>query len=191
MGAVPIVSLPSVITCREGCTCAEKCYARKLERIRPAVRNAYRSNYDLLLTDPAEYWRGVETELKTSRFFRFHVSGDIPNKEYLNNMVLAARRNPHCRILCFTKKYEIVNEWLHSSRNHMFPENLQVIFSAWKGIEMQNPYNLPEAHVMYRDGTTTARPDATECGGNCTECAVSDGGCWYLEKGQQVFFHEH
>ena len=35
MGNVPSVSLPAVITCRE-CDCHQKCYARKLERLRPA-----------------------------------------------------------------------------------------------------------------------------------------------------------
>ena len=38
-----------------------------------------------------------------SRFFRFHVSGDIPNTTYLCRMVEVAKRNRHCEILCFTK----------------------------------------------------------------------------------------
>lgn len=50
---------------------------------------------------------------------------------------------------------------------------------------------LPEAHVLYRDGTTTAREDAKKCGGNCTECACISGGCWSLKKGEQVVFKEH
>ncbi|ETD17192.1 hypothetical protein [[Ruminococcus] lactaris] len=56
---------------------------------------------------------------------------------------------------------------------------------------MENPLSLPEAHVRYRDGTTTARDDAVECAGNCTECAITDGGCWSLQNGEQVVFNEH
>ena len=40
MGAIPSVSLPAIKTCRD-CKCKEKCYAAKLERLRPTVRNAY------------------------------------------------------------------------------------------------------------------------------------------------------
>ena len=189
MGAIASVSLPAGVTCRSDCKCREKCYALKIERLRPNVRNAYKSNYELLKTDPSTYWREVEASIMMSRFFRFHVSGDIPDDEYLSNMGRVAERNPHCKILCFTKKYDIVNKYLSSGRT--FPDNLQIVLSAWVGMEMNNPYDLPEAHVIYRDGSTTAREDAIQCGGNCSECATTDGGCWTLQRGQQVVFKEH
>ena len=188
MGSVPSVSLPSIKTCRQ-CACQSKCYAQKLERLRPAVRNAYQHNLEVLINEPETYWREVEASVMMSRFFRFHVSGDIPNSEYLTNMVAVASRNPHCQILCFTKRYEMVNEFI--AAGGVLPNNLHMIFSGWVGLEMQNPFALPEAHVKYRDGSTTAREDAIPCGGNCTECALTEGGCWNLQKGQQVVFNEH
>ena len=189
MGAIPSVSLPAGTTCRKDCACYKKCYARKLERLRPTVRNAYQHNYDLLKSDPNTYWREVEASVMMSRFFRFHVSGDIPDKPYLLRMIEVAERNPHCEILCFTKKYRLVNEWLKSGG--VVPKNLHLIFSAWQGMRMENPYSLPEAHVKYRDGSTTAHENAVPCGGNCTECAMTDGGCWTLKRGQEVVFNEH
>lgn len=188
LGAIPSVSLPSIKTCRN-CACQEKCYAQKLERLRPAVRNAYQHNLEVWLKDPETYWREVEASIMMSRFFRFHVSGDIPSFKYLVNMVEIARRQPHCEILCFTKKYNLVNELIEQGGE--LPGNLHMIFSGWVGLEMANPFSLPEAHVRYRDGSTTARDDAIECGGNCTECALTEGGCWNLRKGQQVIFNEH
>ena len=188
LGAIPSVSLPSIKTCRN-CACQEKCYAQKLERLRPAVRNAYQHNLEVWLKDPETYWREVEASIMMSRFFRFHVSGDIPSFKYLINMVEIARRQPHCEILCFTKKYNLVNEFIEQGGE--LPSNLHMIFSGWVGLEMANPFSLPEAHVRYRDGSTTARDDAVECGGNCTECALTEGGCWNLQKGQQVVFNEH
>lgn len=124
-----------------------------------------------------------------SRFFRFHVSGDIPDNVYLAHMVEIAERNKHCEILCFTKKYDIVNEFLEFGGK--LPSNLHMVFSAWVGLKMDNPFLLPEAHVRYRDGSTTASEAAVQCGGNCTECAVTDGGCWTLGEGEQVIFDEH
>ena len=210
MGNVPSVSLPSVITCRE-CDCNKKCYARKIERLRPAVRNAYQNNLKILQTDPDVFWREVEASIMMSRFFRFHVSGDIPSEEYFRKMVEIANRNPHCQILCFTKKYEIVNEsirWMYLASiagttihptfgnvslmaDAVIPENLHIIFSAWVGLDMVNPFSFPVAHVRFKNGETTAPADAKECAGNCTECAVSDGGCWTLSHGESVVFNEH
>lgn len=188
MGAIPSVSLPSIITCRQ-CDCQKKCYAAKIERLRPSVRKAYGKNLFILKDDPDAYWREVEAAIMMSRFFRFHVSGDIPDMSYLVRMVGVASRQPHCQILCFTKKFELVNEFLDSGA--VLPENLHVIFSGWKGLDMVNPHKLPEAHVKYKDGTTTDRPDAIPCSGNCADCARTDGGCWTLQRGQQVVFNEH
>jgi len=189
MGSIPSVSLPSIVTCRE-CACQKKCYAHKLERLRPSVLNAYQNNLRILREDPKTYWREIEAAIMMSRFFRFHVSGDIPDEEYFKHMVEIAKRNEHCQILCFTKKYEIVNRWLGQTNGYL-PDNLHIVFSGWVGLEMVNPFFLPEAHVRYKDGTTTARDDAMECPGNCTDCAITDCGCWVLGLGEQVVFHEH
>ena len=188
LGQIPSVSLPAVETCRE-CECSKKCYARRLERLRPSVRNAYRHNLEVLKNEPETFWREVEASIMMSRFFRFHVSGDIPTEDYLENMVTVAARNSHCEILCFTKRYETVNDFIR--KNGRLPGNLHMVFSGWVGLDMVNPFLLPEAHVRYKNGSTTARGDAIECRGNCTECATTDAGCWNLQKGQQVVFNEH
>ena len=188
MGKIPSVSLPSVITCRT-CDCQTKCYAKKIERLRPSVRAAYQRNLDILNSDPAQFWREVEAAIMCSRFFRFHVSGDIPDMQYLSKMLEVAARNTHCQILCFTKKFEIVNQAIDEGAK--VPDNLHLIFSGWKGLTIPNKHGLAEAHVRYRDGTTTARGDAELCSGNCFTCAITDSGCWTLEPGKQVIFNEH
>ena len=103
MGQIPSVSLPAGLTCRCDCECSKKCYAKKLERLRPSVKAAYKHNYDLLKCAPDVYWREVEGSIMMSRYFRFHVSGDIPDLTYFVRMVDVASRNQHCQILCFTK----------------------------------------------------------------------------------------
>ena len=188
MGEIRSVSLPSGTTCGPW-PCRSKCYARKLERMRKNVRKAYQNNLTVLRREPEVYWREVEAAIMLSRFFRFHVSGDIPDEDYLKRMVEVAERNPHCQILCFTKRYSFVNDLL--SAGGALPKNLRMIFSAWAGLPMENPFHLPEAHVRYRDGTTTAGPDAKLCAGNCAACAATEGGCWTLGSGGQVVFDEH
>ena len=210
MGNINSVSLPSIKTCIR-CGCNSKCYANKIEKLRPSVRNAYQTNLDLLNRDSDTYWREVEASIMTSRFFRFHVSGDIPNYDYFVKMVEIAKRNPHCEILCFTKKYSIINDYVSNKylesvyettihpqplssymvTEDIIPNNLHITFSAWIGLEMSNPFSFPEAHVRYRDGSTTANDTAYECNGNCTECAVTGDGCWTLGVGDQVVFDEH
>lgn len=188
MGGIPSVSLPAWTTCRP-CDCHSECYAKRLERIRPSVEVAYKTNLRILREDPETYWREVEEAIMLSRFFRFHVSGDIPDAKYLCRMTEVAERNGHCQILCFTKKYELVNTML--SCGIRLPPNLHMIFSGWRGLSMNNPYRLPEAHVRYRDGSTTADQNAKECPGKCAWCAITSGGCWSLTAGEQIVFNKH
>lgn len=190
LGQIPSVSLPAVKTCRV-CDCARICYAKKLERLRPTVRKAYQRNLDALIESPDVYWREVEAAIMMSRFFRFHVSGDIPHYDYLVKMMEIAGRNPHCQILCFTKRYEFVNHFVDSCPGQEVPPNLHIIFSDWPGTAMPNPYHFPVAYIRFRDGFTQAPSDAQECGGNCTTCACTDGGCWGLQHGESVVFNEH
>ena len=193
MGAIQSVSLPSILTCRKDCDCSKICYARKIERLRPAVARAYQNNLEILTNDPSRYWREVEASIMTSRFFRYHVSGDIPDTKYLERIVLLGRKHKHCEELIFTKKYELVNEWMrmHGYSIDDLPRNLHIVYSVWRGLKCPNPYGFPEAHVRYKDGFTTASMDAHECGGNCTECATMDSGCWVLKPGEQIVFNQH
>ena len=192
MGQIQSVSLPPIVTCSPlACKfCGKKCYARKMCKLRPTVKESYDNNLDILLNDKEKFWREVEGSIKLTTYFRFFVSGDIYDKDFLENMVLCARKNKHCNILCFTKKYSLVNEYLE---HHRLPKNLNIVFSAWKGLEMPNPFNLPTAEVMYKDGTSTAEEGKKYmyCPGNCSECISEKRSCWNLRKGEGVIFAEH
>lgn len=190
MGKISSVSLPPIVTCREGCACAKKCYAAKIARLRKNVKESYDRNLRILRNNPDDYWKQVRIAVATSKYFRFHVSGDIVDAEYLANMIDVANTYKDTQILCFTKRFEIVNDFIKAGG--VIPENMHMVFSAWPGIEMKNPYNLPEAHVVFKGGITTANLKiAKECGGNCSECAAFDSGCWTLKHGEQVMFNEH
>ncbi len=190
MGAIPSISLPPIKTCSpDACKfCGKMCYAKKIARLRKSVNDAYERNLTILENEPEKFWREANAAVAVSRFFRFGVSGDIYNADYLEHMVEIAKNNKHCEILCFTKQFDICNAYLE---HHKFPKNLHILFSAWKGMEMKNPHNLPEAHVFYKDGTTTAKDGAKFCSQNCFACAVNGVNCWALKKGEQVIFRQH
>ena len=107
LGMIPSVSLPPIVTCSPlACKfCGKKCYARKMCKLRRSVKESYENNLDILLNDKEKFWREVSGSMALTTYFRFFVSGDIYDKDFLENMVLCAKKNKHCIILCFTKKY--------------------------------------------------------------------------------------
>lgn len=191
MGKIPSVSLPPVVTCSKIAlnTCAKKCYACKICRYSKEAKAAYQHNLDILKNQNSVFWDDVDRALKANRFFRFNVSGDIYNKKYFDKLCEVVAKNKNCEVLIFTKKYSIVNNYIKA--NKKLPKNLHVIFSGWIGIKIDNPYKLPESHVIFKNGETSARDGAKFCSGNCFECAINNGGCWALKKGEQVLFREH
>lgn len=187
MGEIKSVSLPPIITCAENCTCAKKCYAAKMCRLYKNVKESYNRNLEIFNYNPSSYWEQVNDSICTSRFFRFHVSGDIPTYKYFLDMVETACNNPHCDILVFTKKYILVNMALDNGIK--IPSNLHILFSEWTGMPMINPYNFPVAHVIFKGEEPEANWNI--CTGNCLECAKHNKNCWALKNGEHVAFHEH
>lgn len=188
MGAIPSVSLPAVRTCRPGAPCAKKCYAVKLERLRPTVRNAYARNLEIYQNAPDLFFAQLGVALKMNRYFRLHVSGDFINADYFKRCAEAVKAAPGCTVLAFTKQYEIVNAYIDEGNE--IPENFKIIFSTWGAWRPENPHNFPESAVIFKDAESV--PDEWKiCGGNCSECACRGCGCWELKKGETIAFYEH
>ncbi len=187
MGAIPSVSLPACITCNPSAPCFKLCYAAKISRLYKTVQTAYARNLDILLSDPACYWEQVKQGAQMARYFRYHVSGDIPNSAYLDQMAQVARELPKTQFLAFTKQYDVVNDYL--SKGETIPENLKIIFSNWGDWKCENPYNLPVCEIILK-GSDPA-PDWKICGGNCTVCACAGIGCWELKNGETIAIYQH
>lgn len=187
MGAIPSVSLLPVITCPNGVPCAPDCYALKTALVYPSCRKAYARNTAIALLNPAQYFAEISEFMKTAREIRFHVSGDIPNGAYFDNIVKCCRENPHCSVLCFTKRFSVVNTWI--AQNGPLPDNLHILFSAWEGFKPVNPYNLPETNVLPIG--TEPEPEQIVCGGKCMNCRCHNTGCWALRNGETLWFYLH
>lgn len=188
MGAVSSVSTLPFLTCPARCkgTCGADCYAAKIANLYPNVLQSYAQNTALALYRPLKFWADVENAVKGVRFFRFHVSGDIINKEYFANIVDIATANKHCEILLFTKRFEIVNAYIKAFGD--LPENLHVLFSGWNNLKPVNPFKLPETNVFGKEGPEESWK---VCGGNCFECGCRGVGCWQAKNGDTIAFQKH
>lgn len=188
IGKIWNISLPPVKACK-GCAdiCGRDCYAMKSYRQYPATREAWDHNFEHATNNIDSYFYDIGIELKKYKgtFFRWHVSGDILNIFYFSHMVAIAEQFPNIKFLAFTKQYKIVNEFLYLG--YSLPENLQIIFSAWPNLPMDNPHGMPIAWMQ--DGTEDRIPtDAIPCPGNCETC----GMCWSLNSiGRDVYFDKH
>lgn len=195
LASIPSINLPAVITCRPDAPCAKLCYACKGNFRFGNVQRSMLDNLYIYRNDPDLYEQSVYVAASMSRYFRRHSSGDIIDMDYLKMMVRIAKRLPATRFLAFTKKFELVNEWLQ--HNKCLPENLVIVFSAWdKDFQVPNPYNMPVAYVLLRRDETPEIPShAKECmkasKATCAQCVAQSGGCWAMKPGDAVYFKQH
>lgn len=187
--SIPSVSLPPGETCRPDAPCFAKCYARKGRFRFPKVKSLAQTNLELWHSDPLQYERDIQIAAYPSRFFRWHVSGDIPDSKYLDMMVHVAESLPNTKFLSFTKQYEIVNDYIEEHGN--LPDNLVIVLSEWGDFHPENPNNLPLAYVRLKGVPQVFPPYAKQCDKYCGECVLSDSNCWNLTHGQAVVFDEH
>lgn len=189
-GQIPSINLPPVKTCRCDAPCFRLCYARKYNFTRENVKNSYNHNLACYIADKDKYFNDIISFLNglvSYRFFRFHSSGDIVDSDYLKGMVRVAKACKTVKFLCFTKKFELVNDYLKENK---LPSNLKIVFSAWdKNFKVINPFKLPVTYVDFAKKENN--PDIPElaipCVGKCYECQA----CWSLKRGQSVVFHQH
>lgn len=187
LGAIPSVSLPPCTTCNPNAPCFKKCYAVKVARIYKTASESYEKNLRILRANPSKYWATVYESAKMTKFFRYHVSGDIPNGEYFSHMVTIAEMLPDTRFLAFTKQYKTVNDFI--TNGGRIPPNLKIIFSNWGPWKCENPHGFPTCEIIFKgeepaDGWKV-------CGGSCTACACRGVGCWELKHGETIAIYEH
>lgn len=186
---IPSVSLPVGETCRKNAPCFKLCYGRHGRMAFPRVKGLSEKNYDIWKADPDFYKREIEIASFKSKFFRWHVCGDIPDPLYLEMMVEVAEKIPETKFLCFTKQYEIVNNYL--DEHQVFPENLKMVLSAWGDWMPENPHNLPIAYIRLKDGGCNIPECAYQCSNYCGDCVMTGQSCWDLCLGGSVVFDQH
>lgn len=186
-GNIAQVNMPPWLTCRLKAPCLKECYAIRGNFAFPKVKDGILRRYEMYKANPKAFFDMINMEMEfiSYKYFRWHSSGDIVDMEYLDLMCKLARKQKGTMFLCFTKKYELVNEYLD---HHRKPNNLTIVLSAWAEWKPENPHNLPMSYVDFGDGKGI--PEfAYECSGNCGNCPGTH--CWHMKKGDSVVFHKH
>lgn len=186
-GRIAQVNMAYGITCRPDAPCFKQCYCNHGNMAFNSVRNSHQKRYEMYKENPKAFFGQIDNELKfvSYKYFRWHSAGDIPDMQYLDLMCKLARKHKETHFLCFTKKYELVNEYLDTHRK---PSNLVICLSNWGEWRAENPHNLPTSWVDF--GETEGIPEfAYECTGNCGECSGTH--CWHMKNGDSTVFHKH
>ena len=183
-------------TCREDAPCkASGCYCMKGTQAMCKVVAAYVRNLMIYNNDHDDFWEQVRFKIKHNPLplFRWFDAGDILDYEFFCGMVELANEFPNIRFMSFTKKYDIVNEWLATYGD--LPNNLNIIFSAWHiGWKVNNPFGMPVAYVDFKDQTLnpqfpkgiTGCPNQSDKTITCSMCQK----CWN-KKIKSVVFKQH
>ena len=197
------VSLPAIIACRHCCTCDKKdgcsyyCYD-----VKDCYRYGYKDdntfharavNYVFATKYREEFFAAINAAMDArtkDKYFRYQVGGDILDYDYFCQMVESAARHPDFIVWTYTKCYAFVNKWI--AENGDLPENMHVMFSAWEGMPIHNPYNLPvfacKLAAGNKDITEEQFAAMYQCPGNCDICKAARRGCLI---GENTFALEH
>lgn len=181
-----------VCTCREDAPCRDKCYACKGRQQICAVQAAYYRNLRLYYDNPDEFFEQVYYKVKFSGLpkVRLFDSGDFPDYDFLVRLVDVCKKTPNVKWMAFTKKYEIVNEYIDKHGN--LPDNLNILFSAWDLLwNVPNPHGLGVAYVDFNDKRMNPElpKGAFMCPGRESTCSAC-GAC-FSKKVKAVVFKEH
>lgn len=181
-----------VNTCREDAPCKQTCYACKGCQVFANVQGAYYRNLRLYRDNPDDFFEQIYCKVKSSKLpkVRLFDSGDFPDVDFLVRLVNLCKKTPDVSYMAFTKKYELVNEYI--DKNGDLPDNLNIIFSAWDKLwEIPNPHELGVAYVNFDD--KELNPDlpknAFVCPGRKSTC--SDCGICWSKKLKAVVFKQH
>ena len=192
IGHVPNVSTAPIICCHNCRECKHCCYDIKACLRYKESMLARARNTALALYNPDEYFSQIlryVSKIK-SKFFRWHVGGDLLNYDYLLRVIEIAVAVRHVTFWLYTKNYELVNRYIAENGN--LPENLHIMFSEWDGTEMINPYNQPEFSCRLSGGNKNHSDKYFEalykCPGNCDECIRNCRGC---VVGETAYVDEH
>jgi hypothetical protein len=166
LGAIPNISMSPIKSCGNCSACAKDCYALKSYRQYPATRKAWDHNFREAVNNRDAHFLALKEDLQKRRpkHFRWHVSGDILDQDYLQRMKLLAYLCPETKFLAFTK--------MHGMDYSGRPSNLIIRFSMWPGMDGILRAKVAGAPCAWlQDGTEDRIPkNAVKCPGSCENC---------------------
>ena len=155
---------------RKSDSICKRCYsAAMLEGVRKNCAAPWQANSDtlsekLLLSD--------DLPVINAHSFRFHAHGELINLVHFENFVNIARKNPHTNFALWTKRKNIIGEFVNSGG--LIPHNLILIYSNPKTNKPLNKIPLYFDKVFNATESGAVDSHQTECTGkscmNCLAC---------------------
>lgn len=163
----------------EGTPCA-KCYARKLQRLRPSVDQGWKANLAKWHASNAEEWaQAIAFQIKrwSDGFHRWFDSGDLQSVEMLEAIVAVCRMTPDVKHWLPTQERGIVKAF--HAKGGVLPTNLVVRVSASKVDHIiagfPNTSNVVTKSAPVADVLCEANTRGNSCG-PCRACWSKDVG---------------
>jgi hypothetical protein len=167
-----------------GSTCS-RCYALKLEKLRPSVNQGWLANYEkatrLIESNPEQWSQACAFQIRKAfeksgqPFHRWFDSGDLQDVAMLRAIVRACELTPEINHWLPTREATIVRDY-HATYG-AFPTNLIVRVSAT--MIGDAPRNAEHTSTVHRKGAAVvghacpARTQGNECG-SCRACWSKD-----------------
>jgi hypothetical protein len=157
-------------------TPCEKCYARKLQKLRPSVDMGWRANLDKWNNASPKQWVQAMTfqilRYNSDGHHRWFDSGDLQTVAMLRQIVAVCDATPHIRHWLPTQERKFVQQFLDDGGT--IPENLVVRISGTK-INGRAP-NFPNTSTVF---DKHGAPVGNECrarhnNNSCGDCRA----CW-------------
>lgn len=181
----------SKLAAQDGTVCS-KCYAIKLQKLRPSVDKGWKSNLakwnTAVATGTVSQWVVALAfqinRYNTDGYHRWFDSGDLQSIEMLDAIVRVAYLTPNIKHWLPTREVKIVSEYL---KNNTIPANLVIRVSS----PMVNGHPLPHFANTSTVHTKDAKPVGFACGaydngGKCGDCKA----CW-TKTVQNVSYPKH
>lgn len=201
LGAIKSCSVKSKLTCRADAPCLKVCYTSSGAFNYKNVKERHNLNTMAIIQSPEYVENVIVSGIMLDRYFRWNVAGDIFSDSYLQLIINVARRTPDTKHLVYTKYYERVNSYLDAGGT--IPDNLNIVFSTWSGLDCPNPHNLPATDCILKDGSSYHNINENALGDNIKPCNCNANTkelkhtcdkclkCWHLKKGDILYFKEH
>ena len=196
----PSVSTLPGITCGNCKECLPYCYAIRMiykygyNYENNAQLQSWAKNTSIMQRDLDYFFAEVDAWLTENEIvfdaFRFHVSGEIVSEEYFAHMVQIAKNHPTVFFWTYSKMFDVVNGYCdkNGGKENAIPDNFVIMFSAWIGLDMENPYHFPEFIFVPRAEKEEFADAGFHCPGKCRICKRLHRGCF---AGETTYSDEH
>ena len=183
IGNTPNISL-SRDSCQPGLPCYNTCYAKKAWQMYPEVRKAWSGNWEAYKTNPDEFFSIIDSFLvkNKSKYFRWHVCGDIPDEQYLVKMIDLAKKHSNVIFISSTKQHALIDKLKNN-----IPANLVMYASMWPN--WGNPQQIKDFPKIWMADKENKEDRYNKnifvCPGYCPSCRH----CWKVRT--DILIHQH